>query len=326
MAFLKKTRIDGDLTVEGSIKSKYISGNLNEGSTSYVNFPRVNDTTIVDRLVKFEDSSAKLVESLISENIKLSNNYDSAFNTFSFGNKEVDETFTDITINTVYHKINAIDSVLVTLYPNSQPEDGDLYLDIDGVMYSTKFNIGNTKFYYASNLTLYNEQNLGGNWAGLKNICNYTGTWPTDKKGLVLYPTYLVDANNNSNLAWDGSYTSSKLGQNGMTKIGDGLINTNTFVPVIGNKTDSIFHWLDLFNKNQHPAMPNNTGFSDWFIPSYNELKFMLECQKEPMEKTNYWTSGEHSSFDSAWILDSNMNLSALAKSGNAKCLIARYF
>ena len=44
------------------------------------------------------------------------------------------------------------------------------------------------------------------------------------------------------------------------------------------------------------------------------------------MEKTNYWTSGEHSSFDSAWILDSNMNLSVLMKSGNAKCLIARYF
>ena len=111
-----------------------------------------------------------------------------------------------------------------------------------------------------------------------------------------------------------------------MTKIGDGLINTNTFVPVIGNKTDSIFHWLDLFNKNQHPAMPNNTGFSDWFIPSYNELKFMLECQNEPIEKVNYWTSGEHSSFDSAWILDSNMNLSALVKSGNAKCYICRYF
>lgn len=328
MAYLKKSRIDGNLTVEGSIKSKNLSSNLNEDSDKVLPFPSLTDiNTISNRIVKFENDNAGLTESVVSEEIgKEENNYSLPLTSVNFSNKHLNETFDRITINKEISELKTIDSSVVLLYEGS-PESGDLYIEEDGVTYSTNYQLNQSlRFKYINELTPYNESSLGGSWAGLKDMCNYLGTWPEGKKGLVVYNSLLLDNNGNSDLCWDQTYTSSKLGENGMTKIGDGIINTNTFIPLIGNKENTIFYWLNLFNNNQHPVMPNNTGFSDWFIPSYNEICFMLDSLKTPLDAVTYWTSGEHSSYDSAWTITADRQLSALGKSTLAKCIIARYF
>lgn len=157
MAFLKKSRIDGNIYVEGELFSTFISNNIKEDSDIIVDFPRVNDVTKQDTLVKFENTKSKLVETLINENISLySDEYQTSLNSFSFGNKEVEETFEDITLKTDVYKVKAVNAVL-GYYREIAFEDleaGDLYVKDGDKYYSPKITnpVINGKFFYEDQL------------------------------------------------------------------------------------------------------------------------------------------------------------------------------
>ena len=322
MALLKDTKIAGNLIVEGSIKSKQTVGAGADGNPYFPNY----EESLPDNLVKFENENSKIRSAELREAKRYENGDYSTL--YDYQGKSGLFSFSKLDIDVNIANTSTFNSDIITIYPGT-PEAGDLYTTIGGITYTTSFSLMEPRFIYKDQLTP-NEEGIGGLWAGLGVNNSYEGTWPTNKKGLAIYPSLLQDDSGNENLCWDGSYASNKLGPNGYYRIGDGPYNTNLYTTSLKDKTDSLFHWLYLFNNNQHPTLPNNTGFNDWFIPSANEIFFMFDNLRNPLPAQNYWTSEEHSSYDSACMVankEGKWVREALVKSSNsAKVILARYF
>lgn len=136
MAYLKETKVDGDLYVEGGIYSKTVS--TSASSTGEINFPVFNEA-IENSLVKFtsingENTSSKLVSpgdntlssSLSNSSINMNFNGNVSFNNMD-----------SFTYENNIGKTNSANSEIVLLY-ESEPQTGDYYTTINGKNYSTR--------------------------------------------------------------------------------------------------------------------------------------------------------------------------------------------
>lgn len=318
MALLKSTTVNGNIVVEGNILAKEVF-NLDDtsGGDSEALFPRF-EIASKDYIIKFEDDTSKIAA---SQSTTISPDFNLTPTTVNFKLRKVDINNENISFNKL-SKTAARNQKLYNLY-KSNPRRGDLFIEVNNIYYSTNFSVEKGIFTYDFDV---DESIIGGIWSGIDNNCHYPGTWPAGKIGIAIHDSYLLDSTGNDLLQWDGSYQTGKLGPNDKQYIGDGISNSTLYTSLIGTKEDSIFHWLDLFNKNTHPFMINDTGYNDWFIPSYYELLYITENCLNPIDNYNYWTSEEHTSYDTAWLFSSNKTRDPLAKASTARVIIARYF
>ena len=136
MAYLKETKVDGDLYVEGGIYSKTVS--TSASSTGEINFPIFTEA-IENSLIKFtndngENTSSKIVfpgdntisSSLDNSSVNMNFNGDVSFNNID-----------SFTYENNIGKTNSSNSEIVLLY-ESEPQSGDYYTTINGKNYSTR--------------------------------------------------------------------------------------------------------------------------------------------------------------------------------------------
>lgn len=98
------------------------------------------------------------------------------------------------------------------------------------------------------------------------------------------------------------------------TSFGSGAANCNLFASSCSDIC--LYTVLDYYNSNTFGQ--NTSGYTDWFVPSFNELKILMQNQAyigTALSPTYYWSSSENEyNFDEALGLDPDLNYIAYPK------------
>lgn len=136
---------------------------------------------------------------------------------------------------------------------------------------------------------------------------------PAGKLGLEI-----ASAETDQELQWDPTQTLIGVTESG---IGDGQENTESIVDVLGPGTNYAAGYCDSLDEN---------GYSDWFLPSKEELEkiysvLFIEHEKGELKNGVYWSSSEDSGTHS-WMSSFNFgdqNPSSKTNHQDVRCIRA---